>query len=90
VRCAGETIDELGPGDVFGVLSSRRCAYPTATVQATSRLHLVVFSKRAVRDLRAAAPDALDALLAACSLDLRERTSALAGPRPAPGLRLVA
>jgi CRP-like cAMP-binding protein len=90
VRCAGETIDELGPGDVFGDLSTRGCAYPTATVHALSALHLVAFSRRAVRDLRANAPEAFEALLTAVSLDVSERATALAGPRPAPALKLVA
>ncbi|MDX6679283.1 MAG: family transcriptional regulator, cyclic receptor protein [Solirubrobacteraceae bacterium] len=89
VRCAGETIAELGPGDVLGALCAQRSAYATATVQAASELHLVAFSRRAVRHLRRAAPDAVEALLAACSLDVHERASALAGPRPAPELRLV-
>jgi len=90
VRCAGETIAELGPGDVFGELSTRRCAYLTATVFAVAPLHLVVFGTHAVRQLRATAPDAVEALLHACSIDAHERAHALAGPRPAPDLRLVA
>jgi CRP/FNR family cyclic AMP-dependent transcriptional regulator len=89
VRCAGETIAELGPGDVFGELSTRRSAYDTATVLAATPLHLVVFSTSSVRTIRAQAPDAVDALLAACSLDAAERATALAGPRPAPALKLV-
>lgn len=89
VRCAGEAIDELGPGDVFGELSARRCAYATAMIHAAGDLHLVVFSSRAVRDLRASAPDAVDALLAACSLDPLQRVGALSGPRPAAELQLV-
>ena len=89
VRCAGETIAELGPGDVFGELSERRLAYVTATVYAVTPLHLVAFSSRAVRRLRASAPDTIDALLAACSLNARERAAALAGPRPVPELKLV-
>jgi len=89
VRCAGETIAELGPGDVFGELSTRRSVYDTATVQAVTGLHLVAFSRRSVRDLRESAPDAVDALLAACSIDARERATALAGPRPTPELKLV-
>jgi CRP-like cAMP-binding protein len=89
VRCAGETIDQLGPGDVFGRLSTRRCAYETASVQALTTLHLVVFATRAVRELREGAPDALAALLVACSLDAHERSLALAGPRPAAELTLV-
>ncbi|HEV7806894.1 MAG TPA: hypothetical protein VGO80_13815 [Solirubrobacteraceae bacterium] len=89
VRCAGEAIDELGPGDVFGALSTRSCTYATATIHVASDLHLVVFSSRAVRELRASAPDAVDALLAACSLDGRERVHALSGQRPAAELKLV-
>jgi CRP-like cAMP-binding protein len=89
VRCAGETVVELGPGDVFGELAMPRCAYATATVYAITALHMVVFSTRAVRLLRDEAPDAVEALLAACSLDAQERAAALAGPRPAPALRLV-
>jgi CRP-like cAMP-binding protein len=89
VRCAGETVDELGAGDVFGELSTRRAAYDTATVVAVGTLHLVVFSSRAVRELRATSPEAVGALLAACSLEAQERTEALAGPRPAPELTLV-
>ena len=49
VRCAGETVAELGPGDVFGELSERRPTYATAAVFAATALHLVVFSTRAVR-----------------------------------------
>ena len=89
VRCAGETLAELGPGDVFGELSTRRLAYATATVYAVTPLHLVAFGTSAVRRLRASAPDAVDALLAACSVDAGERAAALAGPRPAPALTLV-
>lgn len=90
VRCAGETVAELGPGDVFGELVAPRSVYATATVFALSALHLVVFSSRAIRDLRGGCPEVVEALLAACSLDLAERSRALAGPRPAPALRLVA
>jgi len=90
VCCAGETVAQLGPGDVFGELSVRRPAYVTASVQALTTLHIVVFSTRAMRGLRETAPDALEALLAACALDVDERCSALAGPRPAPELKLLA
>ncbi len=89
VRCAGETVDELGPGDVFGLLSTRRAAYPVATVLAATDLQLVVFDARAIRHLREHEPEAIDALLAACSLDASERSRALAGPRPSPELTLV-
>ncbi len=89
VRCAGETVAEFGAGDVFGELSTRRPAYETATVYAATALHLVAFSTRSVRLLRERSPETVDALLAACSLDAAERATALAGPRPAPVLKLV-
>ncbi len=66
VRCAGETIAELGPGEAFGPLAAPRAAYPTATVTALTPLRLVTFSTREVRYLRCTAPDVLDALVAAC------------------------
>lgn len=89
VRCAGESLDELGPGDVFGELSARRSGYPTATVFAATTLHLVVFGTRSLGAVRERHPGVVDALLAACSLDAAERVTALAGPRPAPALTLV-
>lgn len=89
VRCAGETVGELGPGDVFGELSTRSSAYLTATIVAATPLQLVVFTVGAVRRLHEDAPQALGALLAACSLDPRERLRALAGPRPTAALKLV-
>lgn len=89
VRCAGETVAEVGVGDVFGELATGKGPYATATVFAVTELHLVVFGTHAVRQLRRTAPETVDALLAACSLDPRERAAALAGPRPAPGLKLV-
>lgn len=67
VRCAGETISDLGPGDAFGALAPPRSAYATATVTALTTLRLVTFSTRDVRHLRRTAPDALDALVAACA-----------------------
>jgi CRP-like cAMP-binding protein len=89
-RCAGETLAELGPGDAFGALSARQSAYETATILALTALHLVVFSTRAVRLLRASAPQAVEALLVACAVDPQERLRALAGSRPGPELKLVA
>ena len=67
VRCAGETLGEVGPGDVLGTLAPRRTSYPTATVAALSALRLVTFSTRDVRHLRRTAPATLEALLAACA-----------------------
>jgi CRP-like cAMP-binding protein len=76
VRCAGEIVAELGPGDAFGALAPRQTAYSTATVTALSALRLVTFSTRDVRGLRQAAPDALAALLAACAQAPQERADA--------------
>lgn len=86
VRCAGETVAELGPGDVFGTLAPRLTAYPTATVTALSALRLVTFSPRGVRALRQAAPDALAALLAAGAQAPQERAAVRhpVGSPPAP------
>ncbi len=89
VRCAGETIDELGPGDVFGELSTRRSTYVTASVLAATALHLIVFTTSSVRKLREQSPEAVETLIAACALDPAERATALAGPRPTPALKLV-
>jgi len=66
VRCAGETVAELGPGDVFGALAPSRAAYPMATVTALGVLRLITFSTHDVRRLRRTAPHALQALLDAC------------------------
>jgi len=90
VRCAGEALAEIGVGDVFGELATRRGPYVTATVFAVTALHIVAFTTHAIRELRETAPAAVDALLTACSVDPRERAVALAGPRPAPALKLVA
>ena len=80
VRCAGETVAELGPGDVFGELAPDRAVYDTANVTALTDLRLVVFSARAIRELREVAPQTLDALVVACGVE---------PARPAPVLRLV-
>jgi CRP-like cAMP-binding protein len=68
VRCAGEAVAELGPGDVFGALAARRTVYPTATVTAIDDLRLVMFSTRDIRRLRVAMPETVAALLSACAL----------------------
>src|SRR5882757_2226815 len=51
VRCAGETVRELGPGHVFGELVPDRAVYDTANVTALTELRLVVLSARAIRTL---------------------------------------
>ena len=90
VRCAGETIGELGPGDAFGALSDRHATYGTATVRVIENMHLVAFGSHALQQLRASAPEAVAALVAACAIDVHERAAASAGARPAPELTLVA
>jgi CRP-like cAMP-binding protein len=89
VRCAGETVAELGPGAVFGELAPEHAAYETATVTALTDLKLVVFSARSIRTLRCAAPETVAALVAACAQDPAARGAAHPGPRPAPVLSLV-
>ncbi len=89
VRCAGEAIGKLGPGDVFGALSMRHSIYATATLHVVEDLQLLVFGNHAVQSLRVSAPEAVDALLAACSDDCDERAAACAGSRPQPRLRPV-
>ncbi len=73
VRCAGEAVAELGPGDVFGALAPQRTVYPTATVTAISDLRIVLFSTRDIRLLRRSAPEAMAALLTACTLTPQRR-----------------
>lgn len=89
VRCAGEAVTELGPGDAFGELVPTRPAYATATVTAASDLRLVVFSTRAMRILRESAPEAVAGLLTACTVAPLDRAGPQAGPRQAASLALV-
>ena len=89
VRCAGETVGEIGPGDVFGALTTRRAEYGTESVRVVENMHLVAFGSHSLRRLRASAPAAVDALLSACAIDVRERAAASAGARPTPELTLV-
>jgi CRP-like cAMP-binding protein len=89
VRCAGEAVAELGPGDAFGEFAAERPAYATATVTAITDLHLIVFSARAIRSLRDTAPDAVGGLIAACAASPHDRAGAQAGPRPGSQLVLL-
>jgi len=75
VRCAGEPVGEVGPGDVFGALVPQRTAYPTATVTAISDLRLVMFSTHDIRLLREIAPDTVAALLSACAIAPQQRAA---------------
>jgi CRP-like cAMP-binding protein len=81
VRCAGEVVAELGPGDAFGELLPERATYATATVTAITDLRLVFFSTRAIRLLRDGAPDAVAGLLAACAVAPLDHAGAQVGPR---------
>lgn len=81
VRHAGETVAELGPGDLFGELAPQRPAYAYATVTAVTDLSLVMFSSRQVKLLGKASPEAVASLLG---------TGFIAPAQPAaPHLRLV-
>ncbi|HTN23692.1 MAG TPA: hypothetical protein VL120_06860 [Solirubrobacteraceae bacterium] len=86
VRCAGETVRELGPGHAFGELGPERSAYETATVTAITRLRLVVVSGRGIRALRDVAPATVEALIAACAVEPAAQGEA---PLPARHLTLV-
>ena len=89
VRCAGETVRELGPGDVFGELAPERAAYETATVTAITQLRLVVVSGRGIRALREVAPATVEALIAACAVEPAAPVEAAAQARSTPHLSLV-
>lgn len=88
-RCAGETVGELGPGDVFGALAPGGSPYETATVTALSELQLIILSERGIRMLRSIAPATVSALLDACALEPSERLRPEPARRPAPHLSLV-
>lgn len=89
VRCAGETVAELGPGHAFGELAPERPVYETATVTAITELRLVVVSARSLRILRCVAPETVAALVEAFSVDPAGRDEVEAGPRPVPQLSIV-
>lgn len=94
VRCAGETVAELGPGDAFGTLAPRPTAHSTATVTALSAMRLVTFSTRDLRALGRAAPDVLQALLDACAQPPHGRANGRrpggTAPPPAPAAAAAA
>lgn len=89
VRCAGERLGQLEPGDALGALAPRRQPYATATVTATADLCLVVFSARAIERLDAIAPHTVAALVSACAIPPAACDDAPAGPPPAARLSLV-
>ncbi|MDX6689310.1 MAG: family transcriptional regulator, cyclic receptor protein [Solirubrobacteraceae bacterium] len=81
VRHAGETVAELGPGDLFGELAPHRPSYTAATVTAISDLTVVMFSSRQVKLLGKVAPALVASLLG---------TGYLPSPPPVtPHLQLV-
>jgi len=63
IRCAGEVVAELGPGDIFGELAQCRLAYETATVTAVCDLTLIAFTSRQVKLMGQVAPEAVAQLL---------------------------
>jgi CRP-like cAMP-binding protein len=89
VRCAGEALPDLGPGDVLGASAPRQPPYATATVTAATDLRLVVFGARALARLRESEPDAAAMLLAACAVPDDDAGDEPADPRPPAHLRLV-
>jgi CPA1 family monovalent cation:H+ antiporter len=90
VRCAGEQIAELGPGDVFGELAPQRATYATAKVVALTDLRLVLFSTRLLRRLGQTSPDALEALIWTCAAAPAERAETRGvDRRSTPELALV-
>ncbi len=81
VRHAGETVAELGSGDLFGELAPQNPANAAATVMAMTDLTLVMFSNRQVKMLGRAAPGLIASMLG---------TGFIAGPPPVEShLRLV-
>jgi CRP-like cAMP-binding protein len=63
VRHAGETVAELGPGDLFGELAPQRPSYTAATVTAITDLTVIMFSSRQVKLLGKVAPEVAASLL---------------------------
>ena len=62
VERAGETIAELGPGDVVGEMGVLQREQRNATVVATSPMLLVTLTSWDIRRLRKTAPNAVDHL----------------------------
>ncbi len=59
VERAGETIAELGPGDVFGEMGVLKREQRNATVVATSPMRLVTLTSWDIRRLQKTAPNAV-------------------------------
>jgi CRP/FNR family cyclic AMP-dependent transcriptional regulator len=62
VEKSGDTVAELGPGDVVGEMGVLERAQRNATVVATSPMRLFTLSGWDIRRLRKSAPDAVDHL----------------------------
>ena len=62
VERAGDTVADLGPGDVIGEMGVLERSQRSATVVATSPMRLVTLTSWDVRRLRKTAPDAVDHL----------------------------
>jgi len=85
VRCAGETVAELGPGELFGQLAPRRQPYDTATVTAISDLTLIAFSSRQVELMSRLEPETIAELL---ETGRAQPPAPVGAPRSSPGPRL--
>ena len=62
VEKSGDTVAELGPGDVVGEMGVLERAQRNATVIATSPMRLFTLTGWDIRRLRKSAPDAVDHL----------------------------
>ena len=62
VERAGETIAELGPGDVFGEMGVLKREQRNATVVATSPMMLVTLTSWDIRKLRKSTPEVVEHL----------------------------
>ena len=62
VEKSGDTVAELGPGDVVGEMGVLERAQRNATVVATSPMRLFTLTGWDIRRLRKSAPDAVDHL----------------------------
>lgn len=87
VRHAGETVAELGPGDLFGELAPQRPSYTAATVTAISDLTVIMFSSRQIKLLGKVAPELVATLLG--TRHIRTPVSVPAQRPAAPYLQLV-
>ncbi len=64
VERGGDTVADLGPGDVIGEMGVLERSQRTATVVATSPMRLVTLTSWDIRSLRKSAPEAVEHLRA--------------------------